>query len=770
MGCSSSNPVPFDSFSRLSSTLSIQTHINETEIDIPLYGFHEFNDITYLSSGSIGKVYSAHHTKLGKVALKFFGYTSHYPDLVNIHHELTFLSLLRGVEGVVQLHGYIFDSDEGFIEGKKYLEVYPILVMELLEGVELPKSVQNQRTEKYVSQVFRCLILALQGIHEHRYIHRDLKLENLMLVSNSREPKLKIIDFGSMVNLPLVLSTGKSKKSIDSSTSEIYRGCGIVGSPGMIAPETVMSYEYSFATDIWQAGCVLYSLLSGQHAFSPNRIDKIVNASYFPMSSAQWDAISTEAKSLVSLILAKNPSERLTISQILCHPWLTNHQIPQRDLGDEYSTRIKSLTVSRRIREVFMKQDNLLQTRREKLESIQRLMPSMNIKKLNQAPQLGIHNVCEENDRESCVSENLSASSPHSNVSIQQTIEDRVILLKKNIIDYLQNSYATKTKTLTLDGIIYEEDNCLSDTKSSALITPSTTKGRNGSISSETDDGSVLVSSLSGLSQPSHKSIVSEFSISPTTNQLTEISKSGILSSSFSNPLLSPRKYTSKTRFIDYSTYNKILCESGLESFATQEIFDLFDPLQNFKIDVLDVLFTFLLMYEELADCYTTNIEQNLNIDSPFESFVHPFDNSKLYFEMFDINHEGVIDAKSLKIILRCLLLEEKYLSHSHSTILKQAPSNHHILSAKHSSRSRPHSHIRHRSTSSEPPAVRMLSQQSSIFQQSFETVKTLRSSDYDDLFQVLDEEKNGCITYDQFKDFYDTLFHQSDNFPSSII
>lgn len=331
------------------------------------------------------------------------------------------MSYLRGIEGVVDLKGYFIDTNEGYLPNKMFFGEFPVLIMELIEGGEVSLSLQNQRTEKYLCQIFRGLVEALHGVHQKRFIHRDLKLENILLTSKDGDPKIKIIDFGSMVSLPII-ENNNNNNNVDGSSSgnnkyikkqstrfsfslkkssisnlistsqhpttttstsnanistnnniptlsqnDIYRGYGIVGSPGMIAPETVLNYEYSSASDIWQAGCILYSLLSGYHAFSPNRIDQIVHAKYYPMNTKQWSLISSEAKNLISLILVKNPSQRLTIPQILEHPWITNfQQVPNNDLGDNYSTRIKSLALSRKIRESFLKQDNLLLSRRER--------------------------------------------------------------------------------------------------------------------------------------------------------------------------------------------------------------------------------------------------------------------------------------------------------------------------------------------------------------------------------------------------------------------
>jgi serine/threonine protein kinase/Ca2+-binding EF-hand superfamily protein len=838
---------------------------------IPLCTFLEYQNLQYLSTGSIGTVYQASSSSSSQVALKFFGYTKQSPDLVSIHHELAFLHSLRGLDGIVELKGYFFDTSSGYLPKKKFSGEFPVFVMELLDGGEITQSIGQHRTEKFISSVFYDLLIALQGIHEKRFLHRDLKLENLMLISSSvmapphaplrgcQSSHVKIIDFGSMVSLPPALpqrpsSTTSfpfsllslSNRSLDPPTSalspDIYRGCGVVGSPGLIAPETILNYEYSFATDIWQVGCLLYSLLSGHHAFSPNRIDKIINASFFPLTSTEWSLISSEAKDLLSLILVKDPTHRLTIPQILAHPWMINAQqlTPtttttniEQDLGEDYSSRIKSLTLSRKIRDVFMKQDNLLATRREKIECIQQLMPrakflneiksDLTVTSLvpstpqasppSQVTTLPLHLLPREEHQEgheedlSPRSSEMQSSSPRSHISIQQTIEERVFLLKKNIISYLQHTFTPHTgqgkgRNNSLDGItstitpavIYEEGDQQDTSEASQALIQHVDTVVSSDDDSE-DDEHAFVTTISGLTLPSQGLLSS-----------LEKSRADLLAS-FRSPPPHLTTSTQKTmsKYVDYSTYSTLLCESGLDSFATQEIFEIFErtsqptaagaisPLLHSKVDVMDVLMTFLVFYDDLTDYYSTCTSSSSSTpphsgdgtNAPPVSDL-PFDNSRLYFEMFDLNHTGVIDVKNLKIILRCLLLEEKYLSQYHQTILRSTPSSsqllpssasqHQLLSAKTSFKKKP-SHIRHRSSSSEVSAfnlggggIRMLSQQSFRFQ-SFDTVHSMRSTDYDELFQILDEEKTGVITYEQFKDFYDTLYLQLDSsLPPSLI
>ena len=92
------------------------------------------------------------------------------------------------------------DTVEG-LAPKKFPEFnfsYPVIVMELLDGGDMFRHIVSRKnvSENYLSGVFRSVILALRSIHERGYIHRDLKLSNLMLVGPGESRKVKVIDFG----------------------------------------------------------------------------------------------------------------------------------------------------------------------------------------------------------------------------------------------------------------------------------------------------------------------------------------------------------------------------------------------------------------------------------------------------------------------------------------------------------------------------------------------------------------------------------------------
>lgn len=75
-----------------------------------------------------------------------------------------------------------------------------MLVLEMLEGGDLFNRIAKRSvvTEKYLAVCFRSATQALQSIHERGYVHRDLKLDNIMCLAETEPTEVKIIDFGLM--------------------------------------------------------------------------------------------------------------------------------------------------------------------------------------------------------------------------------------------------------------------------------------------------------------------------------------------------------------------------------------------------------------------------------------------------------------------------------------------------------------------------------------------------------------------------------------------
>ena len=203
---------------------------------------------------------------------------------------------------------------------------YILIAMEYINGGNLFSFVKKRRklSEKTAKFLFRQIILGIKHIHSQKIVHRDIKLENILIDLNNN---IKICDFG----IGRILS---SKKQI------LHDKCG---TPMYMAPEILLAtknkgYE-GFPVDVWSSGISLYIMLSGTLPFnykSDNNSSSINSEDNDNNIELQYniihkepkkiEKISNEARDLLRGILNKNPNQRLTIDEILNHPWLKSDE------------------------------------------------------------------------------------------------------------------------------------------------------------------------------------------------------------------------------------------------------------------------------------------------------------------------------------------------------------------------------------------------------------------------------------------------------------
>ena len=116
-------------------------------------------------------------------------------------------------------------------------------VFEYLPGETLYHLMINERNKGWVNYYCCEVLIALEYLHAHSIIYRDLKPDNIMIDSFGHA---KLIDFGFAKTL-----TGDFRT---------YTNCGTIG---YTAPEVVTGLGYSFQADIWSFGILFYELLTG---------------------------------------------------------------------------------------------------------------------------------------------------------------------------------------------------------------------------------------------------------------------------------------------------------------------------------------------------------------------------------------------------------------------------------------------------------------------------------------------------------------------------
>ena len=276
-----------------------------TNLNFYLYG-------RLIGQGAFGKVNIGLNILSGRVvAIKSFNKKSLSTNGDNMKKILSETDLMKklnhpNVTKILEM----FEDDE-----------YILIAMEYINGGNLFSFVKKRRklSEKTAKFLFRQIILGIKHIHSKRIVHRDIKLENILIDLNNN---IKICDFG----IGRIL---KNEKQL------LYDKCG---TPMYMAPEILLSsktkgYE-GFPVDIWSSGISLYIMLSGTLPFNlknnessdmseeSNNNNIELQYSIINKEPKKIEKISDEARDLLKGLLNKNPRKRLTIEQILNHPWL----------------------------------------------------------------------------------------------------------------------------------------------------------------------------------------------------------------------------------------------------------------------------------------------------------------------------------------------------------------------------------------------------------------------------------------------------------------
>lgn len=227
------------------------------------------------------------------------------------------------------------------VPGKKRDVQYAAMVMEYAPNGDFFDIIADTGAlSESVSKVyFQQLLLGIQACHAAGIVHRDIKPENMLLDENFT---LKICDFG----LAHVASARGFSRNANKSMLRDVSGTALY-----MAPEVQNQTPFKATpVDVWSAGVVLFILLTSfppfQHAKKGDCwYDYVVGGRMDVFWDAQREcaeAMSSDAKDLISGLLCADPEQRLTVAQALQHPWLRDaHLVDHRELLSEMRDRRK---------------------------------------------------------------------------------------------------------------------------------------------------------------------------------------------------------------------------------------------------------------------------------------------------------------------------------------------------------------------------------------------------------------------------------------------
>ncbi|XP_054728529.1 phosphorylase b kinase gamma catalytic chain, skeletal muscle/heart isoform isoform X2 [Anastrepha obliqua] len=262
-----------------------------------------------------GKEFAAKIIDLG--AATEAGDTNPYHMLEATRQEI---SILRQVMG----HPYIIDLQDVFES-----DAFVFLVFELCPKGELFDYLTSVVTlsEKKTRTIMRQIFEGVEYIHSKNIVHRDLKPENILLDENHN---VKITDFGFARQLK-----GDEKLA------------DLCGTPGYLAPETLKcnmfegSPGYSKEVDIWACGVIMFTLLVGCPPFWHRKqmvmLRNIMEGKY-SFTSPEWADISEDPKDLIRKCLVVDPAKRITVKEVLKHPFFNQMVLCPESSSDGRTT------------------------------------------------------------------------------------------------------------------------------------------------------------------------------------------------------------------------------------------------------------------------------------------------------------------------------------------------------------------------------------------------------------------------------------------------
>eukprot|EP00210_Caulerpa_lentillifera_P006174 g5899.t1 len=288
---------PFEAKAKKSPKYRATSGIREVYRLGPVLGSGGFATVKQITDRRTGQLYACKIMGLPAIGVPV-------PDSQNsredIFKEIEILSRLDH-ENIVGLLEFYYDDRN----------VY--LVSELLKGGELLDAVLDQQegySEDIARSCFQQLMLGIHYLHSEGVAHRDLKLENLLLVKRGDISRIKITDFG----------LAKLTQGGQMST--------IVGTPQYVAPEIIRGLPgltYSVAVDMWSAGVILFILLGGYPPFyskSDAELFDQIRHGRWNFDDPVWKAVSKSAKDLISKLLVVDPEKRLSAEDTLNHSWM----------------------------------------------------------------------------------------------------------------------------------------------------------------------------------------------------------------------------------------------------------------------------------------------------------------------------------------------------------------------------------------------------------------------------------------------------------------
>ncbi|XP_015585252.1 protein kinase C isoform X2 [Cephus cinctus] len=307
-------------------------------------GLEDFNFIKVLGKGSFGKVMLAERkgnpdeVYAVKVLKK---------DAIILEDDVDCTMTEKRILALAAKHPFLTAIHSCF-QTREHL----FFVMEYVNGGDLMFQIQRARKFDEARARFYAaeVTLALQFLHKHGVIYRDLKLDNILL---DQEGHCKLADFGMC-----------KEGIIDGATTTTF-----CGTPDYIAPEILQELQYGASVDWWALGVLMYEMMAGQPPFEADNEDDLFDSILrddvlYPV----W--LSKEAVSILKGFMTKNPAKRLGCvienggeNAIRVHPFfqcMNWEALEARELQPPFRPRIRNQRDAMNFDAEFTKEEPVL--------------------------------------------------------------------------------------------------------------------------------------------------------------------------------------------------------------------------------------------------------------------------------------------------------------------------------------------------------------------------------------------------------------------------
>ncbi|ETP50412.1 CAMK protein kinase [Phytophthora nicotianae P10297] len=227
---------------------------------------------------------------------------------------------------------------------EEHQKVY--IIQEMCTGGELYDRIvqRGKYSETDAADIMRKLVSALQALHAHNILHLDIKPENILFSSEDPDSKILLTDFGLA-------------RMINGKQNPLDQGKTMAGTIGYMAPEVISSHVYSEAADVFSAGVILFILLVGYPPFfGDSEVEVLLKIARgdFTFDPRDWAHVSGSAKELVARMLEVRVQDRITIDEVLTHPWITrdvgnrDDSAEDRDLSASMMSKLQRFNIDRK--------------------------------------------------------------------------------------------------------------------------------------------------------------------------------------------------------------------------------------------------------------------------------------------------------------------------------------------------------------------------------------------------------------------------------------